>query len=266
MNVSCSMSAYKDSLDTALAAIAREGFSHVDLIAIPGWGLVEPAELVTDFDSVALRVRAALKHYGLRVSALNAAVANLYGRADAAVNVARLEQVDAICRLMAQVQAPLVSFFPGGNWPAQQMRWEEVLAAEVATLREMFSVGMRYGVAICVEPHAHTPFENLQQVRALLDAMPELRVAYDPSHFAMQSLDLRQTAFILDRATHVHVRDAAPGAMQTPVGQGTVDTGWLVEQLRLRQYQGAIAIEYLPGMGDQIAPMKQLLESAMRRE
>jgi hypothetical protein len=45
VNIACSMSAYKESLDTALEAISANGFRYVDIIAIPGWGLVELAAL-----------------------------------------------------------------------------------------------------------------------------------------------------------------------------------------------------------------------------
>ena len=257
------MSAWKNSVDDALAAIAGMGFDSVDVIAIPGWGLVDPAALGTDPEPQIDRLASALEKHSLTAIGVNAAVPNIYQRDDAAVNEQRLAQVEGICALMKRLKIPVASFFPGGNWPAQEMAWEKVLESEVVTLKEMLAIGRTHGVALTVEPHANTPFEKLEQVKRLLDALPELRVAYDPSHFAMQGLELAETAFILDRASHVHVRDAGPGVMQMPVGEGTVDFAWLAGKLRGSAYAGAVSVEYLPGNQDQIPAMKALLEKLL---
>ena len=263
MLLSCSMSAWKNSVDSALGAIAGMGFRHVDIIAIPGWGLVEPEALAKDFGKVAGGLEKLLTKHRLTPVGVNAAVPNIYQRDDQAVCASRLAQVDAICRLMKRLGIPGASFFPGGNWPAREMEWDEVLAGEVATLREMLALGAKYGVTLTLEPHANTPFQTLDQVRRLFDAVPDLRVAYDPSHFVMQDIPLAETAFILDRAAHVHVRDAASGKMQAPVGQGTVDFAWLVSELKRRKYTGAVSVEYLPGSEDQVGEMKRVLEPLM---
>lgn len=259
MKIACSMSAFKGSIDNALERIASMGFRYVDLIAIPGWELVDSEALADRFEDAAAPLEAALSKHGLRAVAVNAAVPTLYQRDDPDVNRRRLAQVAGICRLMQRLDIPVVSFFPGGNWPAQEMAWDTVLTQEVATLREMLDLGNRYGVTVTLEPHANTPFETLGQVERLLESVPELRVAYDPSHFAMQSIPLEQTQRILARASHVHLRDAGPGSMQMPVGEGTVDFRWILDTVRAQGYDGAISIEYLPGMEQQVPPMRDLL-------
>jgi sugar phosphate isomerase/epimerase len=260
MRIACSMSAWKNSVDDALGAIESMGFTCVDIIAIPGWGLVEPSELTTGSAASADNLAEMLAAHNLTAVGVNAAVPNLYQRDDQSVNAQRLAQVEGLCRLMKQLRIPVASFFPGGNWPAQEMTWDIVLQGEVATLQEMLAIGKQHDVTLTVEPHANTPFEKLDQIRALLDALPELQVAYDPSHFALQGLDLCDTTFILDRAAHVHVRDAGPGKMQLPVGEGTVDFAWLMAELKSRNYEGAVSVEYLPGNEGQIPELKSILE------
>ena len=44
---------------------------------------------------------------------------------------------------------------------------------------------------------------------------------------------------------HVHLRDAAPGELQTHFGKGAVDFDWLFNSLKDRGYQGHFSIEYL---------------------
>ena len=56
---------------------------------------------------------------------------------------------------------------------------------------------------------------------------------------------LAETEELLDHTIHVHVRNAAPGKMQTSMEDGAVDFAWLIEALNSRSYAGAVAIEYL---------------------
>jgi sugar phosphate isomerase/epimerase len=254
------MSAFKDDIDTAFGRIAAMGFQYVDIIAIPGWGLVELSKLVAAYESTRDNIKQLLIKHGLTPVAVNAAVANPYQREDAAINAQRLAEVRALCRFMKDLSIPVASFFPGGNWPAQQMKWDDVLAGEVATLNEMLDIAEQAGVTVAVELHANTPFETVEQCTRLLAAVPRLRVAYDPSHFAMQSSDLRDTVAFLDRSAHVHLRDAGPKQMQMAVGKGTVDFAWILAQLRQRQYGGSLSVEYLPGMEGEIPAMKTRLD------
>jgi len=246
-------------LPAALEAVSKMGFREADLIAIPNWGLVEPEKLVSSFDETVGDIRKCLNQYGLTAVAVNAGFPTPYVRDDAALNAARCAQVEAVCRMMQRLGIAVGSFFPGSNWPAQEMEWERVLDGEAATLREMLDTALSHGVTLAVELHANTPFETVEQGRRLLEAVPELKVAYDPSHFAMQGIPLAETVEFLDRTVHVHLRDAGPGKMQMAVGEGTVDFGWIVEQLRARSYEGTVSIEYLPGMAEEIAKLRERL-------
>ena len=50
---------------------------------------------------------------------------------------------------------------------------------------------------------------------------------------------------MIDRAIHVHVRDAAPGKGQERFSQGTIDFDWVFSALKDRGYKGHFSIEYL---------------------
>lgn len=266
MAIACSTSAFKVTLDGALAEIASLGFSHVDLICIPGWNHIVPAELAADWDTLAAEVAGLVRKHGLTPVALNCAFPNPYQRDDEEVNGRRLREVEAIAKLAERLEVGVASFFPGGNWPAQEMDWEKVLEAEVETIREMLSVGERHSVTFAIEPHFNTPFQTLEQATRLLEAMPELTVAYDPSHFAMQEIDLGETRGILDRAAHVHMREAAPEKMQEVFGKGTVDFDWVLDALSERAYAGHFSIEYLSGLeGDVRREILKLKEKLRER-
>lgn len=245
MALACSTSAFKASHEDALAEVAALGFRHVDLIVIPGFGQLLPAELAKDFETQARRAEAALAKNRLTPVAVNTAFGHLRLRTPELLAQRRAE-VEAVAKFMRRLNVAVASFYPG--YKAPDLPWADVLKDSVASMREMLAIGREYGVTFAIELHFNTPFENVEQCTRLLEALPELAVAYDPSHFAMQGLDLKATRPFLDRAVHVHLRDAAPQKMQAPTGSGTVDFGWILETLAARKYAGHYSIEYLAGL------------------
>lgn len=245
MAIACSTSAFKTDLDSALTQVKELDFAHVDLICIPQWEHVSLEALARDYDAQRDRIAAKLEKHQLQPVALNCGLPATYDRSDATVQK-RLAQALAIAKLLKDLNIQVASFYPG--YKVEDRPWEEVLQDAAISMRELLEIGAQAGVTFAIELHAQTPFENLQQCSRLLETVEELQVAYDPSHFAMQEIDLKQTADFLDRTVHVHLRDAGPGKMQMPMGQGTVDFDWLLGALKQRNYAGHISLEYLPGL------------------
>jgi sugar phosphate isomerase/epimerase len=262
MAIACSTSAFPVPLDEALTRVAALGFSCVDLICIPGFGHIIPAELADAFEPQADAIEAALSDRSLSPVAVNVALGSLYQR-DRQTNEARLRGARAVARLMERLQVRVASFYPGHIHAARELGFERTLQESVRTWHELLEIAAGHGLTFCVELHAQTPFETVEQGTRLLDAVPELSVAYDPSHFAMQEIPLPDTAHFLDRTAHVHVRDAAPGKMCVPFGAGTVDLAWLIEALAERDYRGHFSVEYLKNVEDpekQVAATRAWLE------
>ncbi len=245
MAISCSTSAFKVPLNVALDNVVSLGFSHTDVICIPSWGHVVPADLVENFDAAAGEVESLLAERSLTATALNCAFgAHPYQRDDPDANAQRLAELDAVCRLATRLGAKVCSFYPG--YKEHGTEAGDMIARTAETCREMLGVAAARGVTVAPEPHYATPLEDPAAVAELLEAVPELEVVYDPSHWAMQEMALTRTEFMLDRTVHVHLRDAAPGKMQEVFGDGTVDFEALIGALRSRGYAGHYAIEYLP--------------------
>ena len=264
MKISCSTSAFKGTLREALIEISGTGIKYTDLIAIGGWNHILPPKLAEEWDKTASEVVGLLEETKLTASAINFAVAHPYIREEEKVQQ-RKKECDAVARLMKHLGAKAGSFYPG--YKNEEMSRREIMDNTLASLHEMYEIAGKYGVTFLIEPHFDTPFQTLAQVNELLTEMPELSVAYDPSHFAMQGIDLRSTEKILERAVHVHMRDAGPAKMQMPLGQGTVDFKWMVDALKARNYDGFLSIEYLPGLKDgvveEIVKTRKLLESLL---
>ncbi len=242
MAIACSTSAFRVPLDEALRQVAELGFNYVDLITIPGWDHIQPDALAEDLEATAERVEMLLRKHDLTAVAMNVGIPATYDRS-AEASAARLAQVRGVAGLMQRLAIGVASFYPG--YKVEDRPWKEVLAASAETFEEMLEIADDAGVTFAVELHYGTPYQTLGQCAGLLDAVPGLGVAYDPSHFAMQCVALGETGFILDRTVHVHLRDAAPDQMFVPLGEGTVDVDWIVESLLERGYDGHFSMEYL---------------------
>jgi sugar phosphate isomerase/epimerase len=187
---------------------------------------------------------------------------------DAETTEERNRQVEALARLGRRLGVQVASFYPG--YRVEDRPWQEVLAESAESCREIIGIGEQHDVLFAIELHYDTPVQSLEQCHYLLEEVPELMVAYDPSHFAMQGIDLRNTGELLDRAAHMHLRDAAPDEMCVPVGEGTVDFHWLVDAMGHRGYDGHWSIEYLPGAVEdpaaEAARLKEMLEGMQNSE
>jgi len=265
MKIACSTSAFRTSLDKALERVAGLGFRYVDLITIGGWDHVDADRLVSDWDREADRVEGLLNAAGMVPLALNVAVETLHDRTPAVCR-ARSRKLDAVVRLMKRLGVLVASFYPG--YKTADRPWSAVCEDEAATLEEMMALGTTNGVTLALEFHFDTPFQTVEQCTRLIDRVPGLPVAFDPSHFAMQGPSMDQAAPLIDRAVHVHVRDAAPSKMQAACGQGSVNIPALIARLKHRDYNGVISVEYLPDAGfsveENIVRVKETIETVWK--
>jgi len=244
MTIACSTSVRcNSSLEKALADIAAAGFEAIDLLAIDGWVHVSTTDLANRFEETLAHVDGLLSQHRLAPVALNTGVSPQLHQRSAEVNTQREREVQGLIRLMQRYGTQVAAMQPRNPDPARP--WGEVLRDCVATLREQVEAGRAAGVTFALELHVHSPFETLEQARQLLAAMPDLPLAYDPSHYVMQGIEIKETAWLMDHARHVHLRDADVNHMQVPFGEGAVDFDWVLGALEDRGYQGHVAIEYL---------------------
>lgn len=244
MTILCSTSVRCDSLlDVALADIAAAGFSDIDLLAIDGWVHINTSDLANDFAAAIAPLDALLAKHRLRPLAINSGIGpQLYDRSDEGCR-RRTRELAALVKLMKHLDVGIAAIQPR---QADATRPEAASFADcVTSLAEQLAVGVAAGRTFALELHVNSPFETLDQARRVIEALPELPLVYDPTHYVMQGIDIRETGWLIERAAHVHLRDAAPGQIQAPFGQGAVDFDWVLGTLRERGYNGHISIEYL---------------------
>jgi sugar phosphate isomerase/epimerase len=265
MILACSTVSFRTGLAGALAEVARLGFTHADLVAIPFYRQASPTEMARDPGGQARTIAEPLAALGLKPATFNAAVGDLHDRSPG-VLTQRGREWRGLAEVMARLGVRIASFYPG--YLKQGDPWHAKLDRIAASAREMLGLARKGGVEFVLEAHYDTPVATPEQIRALMAAVPGLRFVYDPSHFAMQGLAAAKTDFLLDRTAHVHVRDAAPGQMSVMGGTGTVDFARLLAALREREYDGFVALECLPPDGGSaeadILAVRRLVEAAVQ--
>ncbi len=247
MKIACSTSAFKIPLNDALKQISEMGFKYVDIIAIPAWNHLSFEKMQDDYDTYLTEIKSALKTNNLTPIATNFAVAHPHTR-DKETNIKRINEVKVLVKFMKDLDIEKGSFYPG--YKNEERDWNDVLEDSILSFNEIIEIGKEQGICLAPELHTGTPFETIEQIEKLFNKMPELEIVYDPSHFAIKEIDLQNTKFILDKAVHVHLRDADKDQLQSHFGTGNVDFNWILETLKKQNYKGDISIEYLPDNKD----------------
>lgn len=252
MAIACSTSVYcRSSLEDALRGIRGMGFEMIDLLVIDGWVHVNTTDLVSDYEGTLARVDGLLQAYELRPIALNSGVSPLLHDRTAEGCAQREAEVEALIRFMDHLGVSVSSVQPRNPDPHRPRG--EVFADSASTMRDMVEMAKGTDVTFALECHAGSFVETMDEVKEMMRLVPALSFAYDPTHFVMNGIALPDTLPLMERSAQVHLRDAAPGAMQARFGQGAVDFDWILTQLQSRGYQGHFSIEYLEREGEDLS-------------
>jgi sugar phosphate isomerase/epimerase len=230
-------------IDEALAAIARIGYTAVELTVLPGYS--------TDLDlldgAARHRLRARLDELGLQLPAI-AAHANLladdpsaYGQAARRLRAA----VDLAVDLAAGGRPAALNTTAGGTPEC----WEALREPLVDRLGELVEYAAQRSVVVAIEPHVGAALDRPERALWLLRAIdsPWLRLNFDHSHFEAAGLPMTETVPALaPHSVHTHVKDVRGRAPQHEFlipGESDFDYAGFLRLLRTAGYDGAITVE-----------------------
>jgi len=266
MNVACSTAVFcQRRLAEALAGIRELGFTYTDILLIEGWVHVNPSEMAADWNGTTQKVDSLLKDNGLKPIAFNSGLSvKLYDRSDESLRRMFLE-LDAVSRFAERHGVAASALQPPAKPPGGS--WSDLITKSMATLKELTERASEHSLTLGLECHAHTLFEDPATVVGLLDEAPWLSLAYDPTHFVMNGVELGATLPLLQRAAHVHLRDAARGKLQVPPGEGEVDFDWILGNLQDSGYTGDVSIECLENdqwdVTDDAKRLREMIETRL---
>jgi sugar phosphate isomerase/epimerase len=244
--LSCTDSSFpRLSHDGALAVIGDLGLAAVDVCVFPEGSHTTPASVRADPGGIADAMLARLVRAGLAV----ADVFLILGDDEIAINhpdpeVRResLSLFEATVELARRLGAPGVSVLPGMSFDGVEPDAGLRLAAE--GLQRRAGIAGEAGLALSIEPHYLSIVETPERTLELLGLAPDVALALDYSHFVYQGIAQRDVDALIPHARHVHLRQAAEGAMQLPALEGAIDFPRVLQQLKAAGYDGYLTIEY----------------------
>ncbi len=229
--------------DRAIAELARIGFDSTELTVIPGWS----SELDTLDAAERKRLRGLLDSHGLRLAAIaghrsllatdpaehRENLRRLHGAIDLAVDLAGAEGVPSLDTT-------------AGAAPGQ---WEQVKDRLVDELGRLCDYAAARGVLVGIEPHVNSSLNQPATVLWLLEQVrrPNLRVAFDISHFNVQGIPIEVSVPALaPHSCFTHVKDergVVPNFEFLIPGEGEFDYVRYLKAMRAAGYEEDICVE-----------------------
>ena len=259
--------------EESIPQLARIGFDSVELTVVPGWR----DELDSLTPSRRERVRALLREHGLALPAL-AGHRSLTSSdpAEHAENWRRLVgAIDLAVELATAAGPPVLDTTVGGK----AGQWPELKGLIVERLGRLCDYAAQRGVTVAIEPHVTSALDKPDLVLGLLQTIgrPNLKVAFDISHFNVQGIPIEESVATLAPVTvYTHVKDErgrAPDFEFLIPGEGEFDYVRYLRAMDAAGYRGDIHVEISlmvqrrPGF-DPIAAAEQsyrVLDAAFRQ-
>jgi len=138
---------------------------------------------------------------------------------------------------------------------------------EVEHLRRLVGIASTEGVLPSIRTQVGRLSQDPNTVVVLCDNVKGLGVTLDPSHFICGPHGGASYEQIMKYVYHVHLRDTSKDELQVRVGQGEIEYGKLLTQLRKYRYDRALSvnIEEMPDVDHsaELRKMRLVLESLL---
>jgi len=236
------------SFDEALDKLVDLEFTTIELPLHEGCDNLKPSQILANLDAAV-----DVCHNTRR---LNLAAYDVEITAD---GEAYYEQFGACCKLAKATKVVTVTI-PSGEHGTP-------FNEEVERLRKLVALGSMEGVRVAMKSQVGRLSEDPDTVTVLCDNVEGLGLTFDPSQYICGPHQGKSIEKLMKYVYHVHLRDTTKTEMQVRVGQGEVDYGRLITQLRKGNDNRALSIhmQALPEI-DHIAEMRKmrlLLESLL---
>jgi sugar phosphate isomerase/epimerase len=166
-------------------------------------------------------------------------------------------QFSAICRL-AKATKVVTLTVPSGELGTP-------FNEEVERLRKLVGIAELEGVRVGLLSQIGRLTEDPDTVTVLCDNVKGLGLTLDPSHYVCGPYRSRGYDKLMKYVYHVHLRDSKKDQLQVRVGQGEIEYGRLISQLRKCNYDRGLSVNITPMEGVdhmvELRKMRLLLES-----
>ena len=117
---------------------------------------------------------------------------------------------------------------------------------EVEHLRQLVSIATMEGALVSIKTEVGRLSQDPDTVVVLCDNVKGLGVTLDPSHYVYGPHNGKSYEQLMKYVYHVQLRDTTKDKLQVRVGQGLIEYGKLIGQLRRFEYKRCLEVNILP--------------------
>ena len=136
-----------------------------------------------------------------------------------------------------------ITVVPGIINPGQSEHDARALSVDV--FNEFVPIAAGADVLLTTEAHVKSAFESPDSALELARSVAGLGIVLDYAHFVCQGYPQSTIDPLCEYTADVHLRQARPGLMQTPLEQGTINFALVLDHLRQVGYAGYLCMEYV---------------------
>lgn len=249
MFVAASTDCFRDiSLEECVEKLVDLQFSSVELVIDENGNHIRPSEVVSNFDQAVLKCtstrRLSVAGYNLVINETDAEYLRVFEQC------AKLAKATRVVSLSVQSGEHGTPF-----------------NEEVERFKSMVKIAEKYGVRVGVRSQTGHLSADPDTVSVICGHVDGLGLALDPSHYIYKQDRELNYDQLLKYVQTVYLRDSTNEELQVRVGQGVVDFGKLINQLRKLKYDRALVVDIAPvedvdHMGE-MRKMRLLLESLL---
>jgi sugar phosphate isomerase/epimerase len=239
---------YDLPLKAALEKLVDLEYSSVEIALHEDAGQLKPSHVAANLDHAV-----AICQNTLRLDVV------AYSVQSAATGQAYYDEFTACCKLAKATKVVSVTISSGElGTPFNE---------EVERLRKLVAIAAQDGVRVGMKSQVGRLSEDPDTVVVLCDNVPGLGITFDPSHYICSPHRNKNVDKLMKYVYHVHLRDTSKKELQVRVGQGEVEYGRLIAQLRKVGYHRALSVNVreMPGVDHtaEMRKMRLLLESLL---
>lgn len=223
-------------------------FTHIDMSLREQGNHLKPSQITRDIDKA---IDACQNTNRLNIIAYNVEID--------AQGEEHYKQFDACCRLAKATQVVSITV------PSAELGTP--FNEEVEHLRRLVAIASVEGVLVSIRSQIDRLSQDPDTVTVLCDNVNGLGLTFDPSHYICGPYAKKNVDPLMKYVYHVLLRDTSDTELQVRIGQGKVEYGRLISQLRKVRYDGALSVQFteMPGVDHcaEMRKMRLLLESLL---
>jgi sugar phosphate isomerase/epimerase len=227
--------------DAALAQLVDLEYTSVELMISESGGFLKPSEVFADPEHALKLCRRTQR---LTPCALGIEI-------DTPEEEDYYRQFAAVCKLAKAIKVVTVTV------PSSELGTP--FNAEVECLQQLVAISSIEGVRVGLLTETGRMTEDPDTAVVLCSSVKGLGLTLDPSHYIFGPNQGKPFEQVMEHVFHVRLRDTSKAQLQVRVGQGEVEYGRLITQLRKAGYNWALSVDLIPMPGvDQPAEMRKL--------